>query len=119
MAAIIFEYVREESITKLTILFENLNLDPNVQDSNGNYPIHFIQTVEIGKILRMAGAKLFRSNQKGQSPIHSGSFQYQNYVFVDLSVGFSRIFLSGFSRNCTGNILRFWICFPRFVNKTY
>ena len=59
-------------MTKLTILFENLNLDPNVQDENGNYPIHFIQTVEIGKILRMAGAKLFRANFSGQTPIHSG-----------------------------------------------
>ena len=75
LAKIIFEYVREQSVTKLTILFENLNLDPNVQDENGNYPIHFIQTVEIGKILRMAGAKLFRSNFSGQTPIHSGLAQ--------------------------------------------
>ena len=72
LAQIIFEYVREQSVTKLTILFENLNLDPNVQDENGNYPIHFIQTVEIGKILRMAGAKLFRANLLGQTPIHTG-----------------------------------------------
>lgn len=73
LAKIIFEYVREQSVTKLTILFENLNLDPNVQDENGNYPIHFIKTVEIGKILRMAGAKLFRANLLGQTPIHTAT----------------------------------------------
>lgn len=73
LSKIIFEYVSEQSVTKLRILFENLNLDPNVQDENKNNPIHFIQTVEIGKILRMAGAKLFLANLSGQTPIHSAS----------------------------------------------
>jgi len=86
LAQIIFEYVREQSVTKLTILFENLNLDPNVQDENGNYPIHFIQTVEIGKILRMAGAKLFRANLLGQTPIHTGLASSMNQGSTDLKL---------------------------------
>ena len=55
------------------LCFSYLNLNPNLADEKGNTALHFVETVEVAKILRLAGADLFRQNVNEVTPTHTAA----------------------------------------------
>jgi len=77
----LFEFAAGGSHHFLDLLFQ-MNVDPNLTDSDGNCALHFANHVETLKKFRQSKANFFVANQKGQTALHFAALRNKGRIIT-------------------------------------
>ena len=75
----LFKFAADGSQHFLDLLFE-MNVDPNLTDSDGNCALHFANHVETFKKFRLSKADFFVANKKGQTALHFAALRNKGRI---------------------------------------